>query len=161
MTSIYRYEFRYRSLFQIWSGVVLIALAIACFLAIQLHLVFLVLSLLLFAGAIAVWIGIARNDVAWLELNQDAIAWSSTGIGAGGDAIPYSHIASLNLRNLSDSQSLLIERHDGSVVACSDLYFGDGMEILAALASARPELQLMLNDTAYDSEPSVATEAAS
>jgi len=161
MKPIYRYEFRYRSLFQIWSGVLLLTLAIACFTAAHLHWVFLVLSLLLLAGASAVWIGIARNDVAWLELNQDAISWSSTGIGAGGTAIPYSRVSTVNLRNLSDSQSLLIQTVDGSVVACSDLYFGDGIEILDSLASARPDLPLMLNDKPYRGEPWVATEAAS
>jgi hypothetical protein len=70
----YRHEFRYRSLFQIWSGVLLLAIAIACALAIQFHLVFLMLSVLMLAGSAAVWIGVLRNDVAWFELRGDAIA---------------------------------------------------------------------------------------
>lgn len=149
MPLIYRHEFRYRSLFQIWSGLLTLALAIACGVAGQYYLVFFALAALLLFGSAAVWVGVARNDVAWFELRSDAIAWSSTGIGAGSNCVPFSRIKSVNLRNLSGSQALLIQTDEGSTVAFSDLYFGDGMEILNALAAARPELPLMLNDATY------------
>lgn len=154
MPLAYRHEFRYRSLFQIWSGALLLALALAFGLASQFHVIFLALSAVMFAGSAAVWIGVSRNDVAWFELRSDAVAWSSTGIGAGSACIPYSRITAVNLRNLTGSQTLLIRTDDGFTIACSDLYFGDGMEILDALAAARPELPMMLNDATYGGEQS-------
>ena len=154
MAILYRHEFRYRSLFQIWSGILTLALALACALAIEVHWVFAILMVLLLVGSAAVWIGVARNDVAWFELREETLAWSSSGLGAGSACIPYSKIRAVNLRNITESQSILVYLDDGDVVACSDLYFGNGIEILETLKSMRPELQLMLNDAGYYGDPS-------
>lgn len=125
-------------------------LAVASLIATQVHPIFWLIGALLALASLAVWLGVARNDVAGLDIDAEAMMWHSTGVAAGAKRVLLTDIATINLRNITDADTLLIETHSGDVLACSDLHFQDGLAVFDAIRDLKPGIKLLLNDSPLD-----------